>query len=379
MENSPYVPMDIQYNIKKDWLYGQELRGTIRNKNTPKQSNCNVTKIQFPSSPFQPDGDLPRSTVASFQVRKSSVYIKWVKEHTGHERNEGANCLATVVLSKEKASFIDLNPHPTLLVTGTKLSTITQSTAYKAIVAKKERDQIGKGRHRTEMNVIRIQNCTEDQFGYIPSVDQIWASMRNKDNSRTIRDFLWKTTHDAYWAGTHWLRESMPESLKEQAFCKHCMVIEDMEHILTKHGSPGQNLLWSLAERLWRRKKSSHNWCKLTIGDILGCGTARIIVTGRNKPHPGQNRLWRILIAETAHLTWKLQCKRVIELEGSRSLSETEIRNSWIRAMNERLDIDRQMTRLTSGTKPLSKKLVISTGRGLPSTRLDHEKRGFSG
>ena len=98
--------------------------------------------------------------------------------------------------------------------------------------------------------------------------------------------------------------------------------------ILTKCDSPGQNLLWSLVERLWRRKKSSHDWCKLTIGDILGCGTARIIVTGRNKPHPGQNRLWRILIAETAHLTWKLQCKRVIELEGSRSLSETEIRNS---------------------------------------------------
>ena len=49
-----------------------------------------------------------------------------------------------------------------------------------------------------EMKVIRIQNCTEDQFGYIPSVDQIWASMRNKDSSHTIRDFLWKTTHNAY-------------------------------------------------------------------------------------------------------------------------------------------------------------------------------------
>ncbi|KAF5377136.1 hypothetical protein D9757_001831 [Collybiopsis confluens] len=324
----------------------------------------NAKKIEDEGYENTPNGELVRSVIASFRGRKTPMYVKWVKGHAGHERNEGADKMAREALEKNKVSFINLNPPNTLKITGAKLSKLTQSKAYKAIMNIKEKEKNKNSRRRTEISIMRVQNCVEDRFGYIPTQDRIWASIRNKDHDRKIRDFLWKVAHDAYWTGTHWLRASMPQTLQERAICKGCDEIEDMEHILTKCEMPGQRLLWELAEQLWKKKKSSFEWGKPAIGDIIGGGMARIYGKKKDKPHPGQNRLWKIIITETAYLIWTLRCKRVIEYEGARALPESEIQSSWIKMINNRLDLDCRMTRPSCGSKMISKRLVIATWQG---------------
>ncbi|KIK61876.1 hypothetical protein GYMLUDRAFT_58521 [Collybiopsis luxurians FD-317 M1] len=290
-----------------------------------------------------PNGQLVRAVIASFRERMAPVYVKWVKGHTGHPRNEGADEMAKIALTKGKASFINLRPCSTLTVTGSKLSALTQSQAYKAIMNLRDRNR--KKRRRAEINIMRAQNCTEDRFEYIPTEERIWESMRSKEYDQKIRDFLWKITHDAYWTGTHWLRENMPSSMKERAICKFCNEIEDMDHILTKCDAPGQTQLWNLTRNLWEIKKSDLEWFKPTLGDIIGCGMARIYGHHKDKPHPGHSRLWRIIIAETAYLIWTLRCRRVIEFEGARHFTEEELIGHWKKAINSRLELDCNMTK----------------------------------
>jgi hypothetical protein len=47
-----------------------------------------------------------------------------------------------------------------------------------------------------------------------------------------------------------------------------------------------------------------------SLGNILGCGLPNF--TKDNKPLTGKNRLYKILVSESAFLIWKLRCERTI-------------------------------------------------------------------
>ncbi|THU77823.1 hypothetical protein K435DRAFT_576771, partial [Dendrothele bispora CBS 962.96] len=191
---------------------------------------------------------LLRSTIASLRRRKYQTYFKWVKGHDGHERNEGADEMARKALTKDKASPIHLSVAPTLLATGAKLSTMTQALAYKAV---QEWKPISAKRQRTNRNILAIKDITEQRFNYIPTEEKIWKSIRQKDIERKTRYFPWMAIHDAYMTGTHWLRPSFKPELQERACCKHCDAIEDLEHILIRCSTTGQQIIWGLVETLW--------------------------------------------------------------------------------------------------------------------------------
>ncbi|KAJ3804580.1 hypothetical protein F5876DRAFT_3048, partial [Lentinula aff. lateritia] len=301
---------------------------------------------------------LIQSTIASLRLRPTQTLLKWVKGHSGHERNEGADLLAKEAVRKEKASYINLHPPRTLHVTGAKLSTITQALAYKAIVAKKSRDE-DLYRRRTEVNVMRVQNCIEDTFSYIPTPETFWKSIRHKDLELKIQIFLWKVTHDAYWTGTRWANIPKPE-LQERAMCSLCGEVDDFTHILTKCQSPGQEIIWKLAGQIWRRKANNIPWRTPTIGDILGCGLARI--KNHQARLTGDCRLWKLLIALSAYQIWTLRCERVIANEG-RPFSQTEVKNRWSTSINNQLKMDCQMTHKRYEKKALPRGLVIQTWR----------------
>ncbi|KAE9390539.1 hypothetical protein BT96DRAFT_833264, partial [Gymnopus androsaceus JB14] len=193
--------------------------------------------------------------------------------------------------------------------------------------------------------------------------------------------FLWMVTHDAYWIGTHWLRGSMKPELQERAICNECGKIDDFRHILTECESPGQALIWKLVEKIWEMKDRKIPWSFLSLGDILSCGLAK---TKKNGIQAGENRLWKILISESAYLIWTLRCERVIANEG-RAFIARVVTNKWVKMINERLDLDCRMTHHRYGTKALAKGLVIHTWKG---TLRNEEtlaedwtkgKRGFSG
>ncbi|KAJ3792916.1 hypothetical protein GGU11DRAFT_692739 [Lentinula aff. detonsa] len=263
-----------------------------------------------------PHAKLAQNAIASFRSRPTQTHMMWVKGHNGHERNEGADKLAGMAVRKDRANFVNLKIPAELLVTGAKLSTITQATAYKAIVARSSRD-IDMHRKRTDMNLMRIKNCVEDTFGYIPTSEAIWKSIRNKDFELKIQIFMWKAIHDAYWTGTHWANPSMSQELQERAICAVCGEVDDMTHILTKCQTPGQELIWKLVGELWEKKASTAiPWRDPTIGDILGCGLARIKEPRTERMLTGDARLWKLIIAHSAYLIWTLRCERVIRNSG---------------------------------------------------------------
>jgi ribonuclease HI len=131
-----------------------------------------------------------------------------------------------------------------------------QSLAYRAIRERKRKKN--KKRDRTQANLERAKAECEDNFGFIPTEDKIWKSQLNKDFSRELQYFLWMTTHNAYWVGTHWLRELMTAEMKERAECQHCGTIESMERILLQCEIPGQKEVWDLAKDLWTKRNP--NW-----------------------------------------------------------------------------------------------------------------------
>lgn len=160
-------------------------------------------------------------------------------------------------------------------VTGAKLNVITQTLAYQIIVKLKNTNEKME-RRRTSRNLELIKNTIEERYGFQPTDEAYWKSIRHKDFAPKTRYFLWVSTHDAYMIGTHWLRSNYSDDLQSRAECQQCHEIENLDHILTKCQTPGQHLIWEMAGELWDKKQKSAAWSTPLLGEILGCGLAEI-------------------------------------------------------------------------------------------------------
>jgi hypothetical protein len=84
------------------------------------------------------------------------------------------------------------------------------------------------------------------------------------------------------------------------------------------------------------------------------------------------NRLYRILISESAHLIWKLRCKRISEDKPKNEWpKETEIHNRWLVAINARLTLDRATTNNKYGKKATKQKVVLNTWKNVLKNEKD--------
>ncbi|KAJ7620507.1 hypothetical protein DFH06DRAFT_1144042 [Mycena polygramma] len=85
----------------------------------------------------------------------------------------------------------------------------------------------------------------------------------------------------------------------------------------------------------------------------------------------GTQRLYRILMSESAYLIWKLRNDRVISRAGEPA-TEEEIKNKWKFAINQRLQMDKLMAnRPQKGKRPaMAPPLVLETW----SNTLDNER-----
>ncbi|KAJ7915040.1 hypothetical protein B0H13DRAFT_1872408 [Mycena leptocephala] len=200
---------------------------------------------------------------------------------------------------------------------GPKLSALTQALAYKGI--KETYKKVS--RKATNENVGLVQDSLRAQYSHVPTASTIWKSLRHKDITRQIRTFLWKSMHD-------------------RATCGHCQETENPEHILFGCSRPGQAEVWKLAEEFWAKKHPT--WPPLSMGSILGCGMA-IFEDEKKRHHAAKARLYRILITESMYLIWKLRCECVIGRNGEPPTAN-EIHNRWVHTINERLEIDRNLT-----------------------------------
>ncbi|KAH8978485.1 hypothetical protein EDB92DRAFT_1821511 [Lactarius akahatsu] len=149
--------------------------------------------------------------------------------------------------------------------------------------------------------------------------------------------------HGTFMIGEFWTNIQEYEYRK---WCAVCHEVETMEHILTDCPTESVRLIWDLARETWPH--SQDDWPQVDFGTILGCGSLAITPpenrdwqnqAERNRPNlSGPNRLLHILISESAYLIWVLRCERSIQLK---THSVQEIRNRWLRAINERLTNDK--------------------------------------
>jgi hypothetical protein len=206
----------------------------------------------------------------------------------------------------------------------------------------------------------KIKNEVEDATGKMPSEDQIWKAIQHKDFSRNARYFLWMAAHNAYRVGTYWLKDFFQEETQDRCKCPHCGVPETMDHILTQCETPGQKEIWELVGKLWTQKHLE--WRQPWIGNIITCALTEF-KTDDGKHAPRANRLWRIIVSESAHLIWKLRCERVIRNENTPFTPE-EITNKWNKMVKTRIEIDCNMTSPKYGKKALKIKVVAQTWKG---------------
>ncbi|KAF8186167.1 hypothetical protein K438DRAFT_1596686 [Mycena galopus ATCC 62051] len=139
--------------------------------------------------------------------------------------------------------------------------------------------------------------------------------------------------HNAHRVGEYW--KHIPEC-EERAICQDCGEVEDLEHILVKCESPGAEIIWGAARKLWPEKES--DWPEVSLGSILWCGLMRF-VDEQGKLKSGTRRLYRILVSESAYTIWKLRNDTVISRAGA-PLTEQEILNRWKYDLNQRLQQD---------------------------------------
>ncbi|KAJ7128376.1 hypothetical protein C8R44DRAFT_616098 [Mycena epipterygia] len=107
---------------------------------------------------------------------------------------------------------------------GVQLCGASQATLYKAIRTRKPKPD----RMKFTIMLDITRHAISEMTGNTPSDKQIWLSIRDKDITRKISDFMWKSLQQAYKCGHHW--RNIP-GYGQRAICAHCNVDETMEHI----------------------------------------------------------------------------------------------------------------------------------------------------
>ncbi|KAJ7599505.1 hypothetical protein C8J56DRAFT_769824, partial [Mycena floridula] len=274
------------------------------------------------------DPELMRALVAKIRLRTAKTIIS---KSSGSEIEEASSLARTSLHNPDipVAKFLDVRILDYLPIRGAKLSTMTQTRAYKMIQATKK----VKPRKKTEQNIKLVQEAIKDLNGDAPKETEIWRSIRSNDLLRRQRNFLYMAMHGAHKIGSFWKHVTECEAW---GICQHCRTTENMEHILLECQHPGQSELWNVPQLLWNQRDGV--WPNMSLGLILGSSLARFNDTqGRYKP--GLTRFFHILVAETAHTIWKVRCATVLNWNNV-PMAKPQIHNMWVHSMNERLKFD---------------------------------------
>lgn len=278
-----------------------------------------------------------QATAAHLRRRSSETTFGYVQAHNGDLGNEGADAEAGKGARKDAADLVSYHIPARFNLTGAKLSTATQALLYQGI--KEQLDVPIRQAALIHLDITRY--AVEELSGTLPTDASIWKSLTHKDLTKKIQIFYWRIMHGSLRIGPYW--RNIPDNGPRE-FCPVCEnESETMEHILLECKAPGQEIIWQLTHQLWLLKHPV--WPELTYGTILGC-TLAAFKDANDHALPGANRLYRILISESAHLIWRIRCERRISRldDPARHDTTTELESAWSKVINSRLKIDRLLT-----------------------------------
>ncbi|KAJ7872702.1 hypothetical protein B0H13DRAFT_1633742 [Mycena leptocephala] len=211
----------------------------------------------------------------------------------------------------------------------------------------------------TFVNLDRIRCSVAEISHYTPSDEAIWRSTRSVTLQRMTREFFWKCIHNTFRVGDFW---SHIDTLEIRGRCHTCGVPESLEHIALECDAPVQKLIWSLTQQLWLKKFAQ--WPTLNWGLVLGCNLLRFR-TANGALISEKGRLFAILVSVAWNLIWDLRVSRVIT-HPNIVLTEPEIRNRWVKAINGALQRDRLLCdKVKLGILAFKKQSVLNTWSGL--------------
>ena len=239
-------------------------------------------------------------------------------------------------------------------LSGARLATLTQALAYEGIRESKNM----KARKTTEENINRaLRHINIGQAADIQEETR-WKAARHKDYGLKIADFMWKALHGALKCGKYW--ENIP-GYEERATCQKCGVEDSLRHILHECHAEGQRTVWNMTKKLW--EKTNLEWKELTLEDTLTAGCKTWRKKNKREKDEGAQRLWRILISESAYLIWKLRCERVVGHSEETDWHHTRqaIEGKWHETINRRLRQDVVSTRESLGHLKINHEVVQNT------------------
>ncbi len=236
---------------------------------------------------------------------------------------------------------------------------MTQKLAYKAIRIKKMR-KFSQHQQTTE-HVEYAKAAAEDAFTDRPTSVRFWNSLRHKDIARNMRYTLWMMAHDAYMVGMNWLRPNYKQEFQERAYCKYCQgEIDSLDHILMECRSPGQKEIWRKTKQLLERK--GIEWRAPTLGLLLA-SCLPVFKSEKGKREAGKERFYRIVMTISIQTIWSLWVRHVVENENAPFPADVMVK-TWLKAINDRLEMDCLMMNSSFRKKALKHSIVKSTWTG---------------
>src|ERR1700679_106567 len=192
-------------------------------------------------------------------------------------------------------------------------------------------------RARATENLNQTREAIEIYCGAQETNETIWKSLRKNVLRTRVKQFLYKTMHQAYMIGAIW--RHIP-GYEHRHLCITCNAEDSMQHILTECNALTRRKVWKLAQRTWPH--APEFWPNINLGTILGTGALtlpercpnQIQVNHDLRPSPKSKatlHLLQIIIFEAAHLVWVLRCERVIQ---EKTIDEQGIRTRWHRVIN---------------------------------------------